>query len=318
MPELLLKTIRNDITECMFSGWICVIDKNKKAIYKKGDLSNVVFLRSCAKPIQAISTVQNDLQFSQRELAVIVASHSGSKEHLQILKKLLKKQKLSVSNLQCGVHYPSDEDERSFLVYKKLKPTQLHNNCSGKHLGMLAVCKKNNWDLKSYININHPLQKQILKYVEDLSETKKIITAVDGCNAPTFAIPLINIAKLFSNFTSLKNNDTKKIIDAIRENPYIIGGKGQVDSEIIKASAGKLISKVGAEGIIVVAYNGNVAVVKIADGSQKARSIIITRLLLKLGWLKQCEIANSSLKDYFCKELKNLSGKVVGENIDYI
>ncbi len=300
-PELLLKITRGNNIETLHNGWICVLDKSKKILYKKGNINDCIFLRSATKPIQAIPLIDNNIKVTQEELAVICASHSGSERHINILKGLLKNYHINPSDLQCGIH-------ESLTVSS---PNILHNNCSGKHIGMLCVCKKNNWDLGSYLNPSHPLQKLILNKIKELSETKKIFTATDGCSAPTFALPVINIAKMFSNFTPDKKYS--KIITAMRLNPYLIGARDQIDSEIIEASNGKFVSKVGAEGIIVVAYDGNCAVVKIADGSQKARSIVTLRLLIKLGWLKESDIKNSSLKKIYDRKVKNHVGKIIGE-----
>ena len=310
-PKLLLKITRGNNIETLHNGWICVVDRNKKIVYKKGNINDYIFLRSIAKPIQAIPLIKSDVKVSQKELASICGSHSGSERHIHILKGLLKKYNLSLSDLQCGIHEPSDEKEKNKLLKVNLSPNALHNNCSGKHIGMLTVCKKNNWSLKNYINLNHPLQKSILNKIKGLSEAKKIFLATDGCSAPTFALPIINIAKMFSNFT--RDKQYSQIINAMRLNPYLVGSKGQIDSEIIKASNRKLVSKVGAEGIIIVAYNGNCAVVKIADGSQKARSIVILRLLVKLGWLKESQIKNSALEKMVNLQVKNHAGKIVGE-----
>ena len=310
-PELLLKITRGNNIETLHNGWICVLDKNKKVIYKKGNINDYIFLRSAAKPIQAIPLIDNNIKVSQKELAVICASHSGSERHIGILKALLKKHHLKLSNLQCGIHEPLDKNERNKLLKTNSQPDVLHNNCSGKHIGMLMVCKKNNWDLKNYLNPNHRLQKSILNKVKELSETKKIFTAIDGCSAPTFSLPLINITKMFSNF--MLDKQYLEIINAMKLNPYLIGSEGHIDSEIIKTSNGKFISKVGAEGIIIVTYDGNCAVVKIADGSQRARSIVILRLLVKLGWLKESQIKNSPLKKIWDLKVRNHAGKVVGE-----
>ena len=310
-PELLLKITRGDNVETLHNGWICVLDKNKKVVYKKGDINDFVFLRSAAKPIQAIPVIENNINVTQKELALICASHPGSERHINILKELLRKHYLNLSDLQCGIHEPSDEKERNKLLKTNSFPNILHNNCSGKHIGMLLVCKKNKWDLKSYINPHHPLQQFIVDKIKKLSETKKIFTAIDGCSAPTFSLSVLNISKMFSNFTC--DEKYSEIITAIKLNPYLIGCKGQIDSEIIKASNGKLISKVGAEGIIIVTFNGNCAVVKIADGAQKARSIVLLRLLVKLGWLKESQIKDSPLERIYDLRVRNYAGKVVGE-----
>lgn len=310
-PELLLKITRGNKTETIHNGWICVMDKSKKVIYKKGNINDYIFPRSSFKPIQAIPLIENNIGLSQEELAITCASHSGSERHINLLKHLLKKTGLVSSLLQCGIHEPSDEKEKQRLHKRNLPPNVLHNNCSGKHIGMLLVCKKRAWDLKTYLDPNHPLQKLIFNKVKELSETEEILTAIDGCSAPAYSLPVINTAKMFSNFTIKQEH--LKIISAMRSNPYLIGAKGQIDSEIIKASNRKLISKVGAEGVIIVAYEGNAAVIKIADGSQKARSIVVLRLLTRLGWLKENQIKNSTLEKAYDLKCKNHAGKVVGE-----
>lgn len=310
-PELLIKITRGNNTETLHNGWICVLDKNKKVVYKKGDINNIAFLRSTAKAIQAVPVIDYKINVTQNELAIMCASHTGSSRHINLLKEIQRKFNLNINHLQCGIHQPLDDSEKRRLIKEDLPSNVLHNNCSGKHLGMLAVCKKNNWETSNYLDPKHPLQKFIFNQVKEFSEAKKIDIAIDGCSAPTFAMPIVNIAKLFSNFTNVKSSI--QIINAIKCNPYIIGGKGQIDSEIIKASNSKLISKVGADGIIIVAFNGNCAVVKIADGSQKARSIVILSLLKKLGWLKENNIRNSGLNKLFDLNVKNLSNKTVGE-----
>ncbi|MBI3591661.1 MAG: asparaginase [Candidatus Melainabacteria bacterium] len=314
-PELLAFTVRGDIVETLHEGWICVLNHNKKVVYHKGRIEDKVFLRSSLKPIQAIPVADDDNKFeiTSKELAVISGSHSGSKKHTELLKKFLKKNAIQLSGLKCGTHLPLDEIERNNLIRKKILPSPLHNNCSGKHLGMLYVCKKKGWDPKTYLNRTHPLQKEILNIIKKLSETKNISTATDGCGVPTFALPITNIAKMFSNFTQSKNKNYHRIINAMINNPYFVGGKNQIDSEIMKASKKRLIAKVGAEGIITVAYKGNSAVVKISDGSQKIRSFVILKLLKKLNWLKENEIKNSILENILKGEIKNHAGNTVGK-----
>lgn len=315
-PELLAISQRGKSIENIHNGWICVINKNKKVIYSKGEIKDKVFLRSAAKPVQAISVLDNNIDLSKKELAVICASHSGSKAHFTLLSKIMKRYKLSSSFLKCGLHLPFDEVERKRLLKHASLPNVLHNNCSGKHIGMLIVCIKNKWDKKNYLNSNHPIQKSILKNIKMLSETKNISIGIDGCGVPTFSLPIINIAKMFSNLTNPKNPKYKKyskLIKAMSENPYLAGGTKQLESEIMKKSHGNLISKGGAEGIIFAAKDGNCVVLKIADGSQTVRSFVFLRLLLKLGWLKKNKLKKSFLHEILAGNIKNHAGKIVGK-----
>ena len=314
-PELLSITTRGDSPETLHYGWICVLNKDKKIIFQKGSISDKVFLRSAAKPIQAIPLTECIKGLTPKEIAIICGSHTGSKEHINVLNGFIKKYKLLVTNLQCGIHQPLDETERNRLIKQDKKPIVLHNNCSGKHLGMLLCCKKNNWDLKTYLNLNHKLQKSIINHIKNLSEVKNLSVATDGCSAPTFSLPIINIAKLFSNFTNPEYSQYKKykkIIMAMNTYPYYVGGKGQIDSEIMRSSKLNLISKVGAEGIIVAAYNGNSAIIKIADGSPKIRSTVFINLLLKLKWISKSSLKGNISDDILNGLIKNHSGKIVG------
>lgn len=315
-PEPLALSIRGNTIETLHYGWICILDKDKNIIYKKGNVNEQILLRSCAKPIQAIPLVKHNIKITGKELAIVCGSHSGSKKHLKVLYGFMKTYGLYLSDLQCGIHLPYDEKEKNNLIINNLHANPLHNNCSGKHLGMLVVCKKNNWDLKNYLDLKHPLQKLILKTIEGLSETKKISIGIDGCSLPTFGLPVINIAKMFSNFSSDKQYS--RIISSMKKNPFYMGSENQIDTEITKKSNGELIAKVGAEGIIVVFNDGNSAVVKIADGSPKARSIVVLKLLLKLGWLKQKEIKHSPLEEIIKGEIKNHRGICTGKIISLI
>ena len=312
-PEPLAYSVRGNTIETIHYGWICILNKYKKIIYKKGNILNKTFLRSSAKPIQSIPIIDNNLKISPQELAIACGSHTGSKKHIELLKAFLKKNDLKISDLQCGIHLPYDESEKKRLITHNLTPSPLHNNCSGKHIGMLSICKKNDWELKTYINPNHPLQQYILKKISELAETQDISMAVDGCGVPTFALSFEKIATIFSNFTEQENNNFKKIISCMTMFPYIVGGINQIDSEIMKASNGNLISKVGAEGLIVFGFNGNSAVIKIADGNQKIRSHVALKLLSELEWISEKRFKNPVIKEIQSNKIKNHTGKIVGK-----
>lgn len=316
--ESLTIVTRNKNLETLHYGWVCILNKDKSIFYQKGNLNTQIFMRSSAKPVQAVPIVETQLDVSDIELAIICGSHSGSKRHINVLKEIMKRYNLHSKDLQCGIHMPFDETETKKLIRNKIKPSTLHNNCSGKHIGMLSLCKTKNWDIKNYLSLNHPLQQRIKNLIFEMSETKKLSTAIDGCGVPTFSIPVINIAKLFSNFTSNKNYPCEKIIRAMKKHPFYMGGYNQIDSEIITASNKKLIAKVGAEGIIIVADRGKALVVKIADGSARIRSFVTVTLLTKLGWLKKSDIEDTILSKILKGEVINHSGKVVGKIVSLL
>lgn len=311
-PEIVAVIRRNSNIENIYSGWICIINDNKEIQYKKGNIKDKTFLRSVCKPIQAIPILDTNIQVSQKELAIICGSHHGNKKHLEVLKKLLVKFSVNPIELQCGIHMPFDEAEKKYLIKNNKIPTVLHNNCSGKHTGMIAVCREKNWKIQNYLDLNHPLQKSIIKTLKELSEYAEISYGVDGCGAPTFCLPILNISYLFSNFTKPKEKKHLKIIQAIKNYPFYLGGDKQIDSELIKASGGNLISKVGAGGLIVISRDGNSIVVKIADGSSLIRETTAVRLLVKRKWITLKQIKDTILEEYYYGEIKNHAGKIVG------
>ena len=314
-PDVIAVSYRNKTVEVLHYGWICVINKKNKIIFKKGNISDYTFLRSVAKPIQALPFLENNINISLKELSVICGSHSGSKKHIQLLNLLMKKLNIKPSELLCGAHMPDDLNTKKELIKKTLRPSAIHNNCSGKHIGMLAVCKKNKWSTKTYLNIKHPLQKNILKHLKKLSGHKNIRVATDGCGVPTFALPIKTIALLFSRFSGSSNPNCKKIISAMIKNPFYLGGDREIDTEIMKSSKQKLLAKAGGAGIIIVTHNGNSAVIKISDGSQLARAKVTLDLLIKLKWLKKKDIKSTYLKKVLKGNIKNHAGKIVGKMI---
>ena len=312
-PEILAISYRNNAIENLHYGWICVLNKQHEIIYRKGNVSNPTFLRSVAKPIQAICLIEDKINVHAKELAIICGSHSGTEKHLKVLSGFMKKQKLKESYLQCGIHLPFDENEKNILIKSNRKPSKLHNNCSGKHLGMLSVCKKNKWDLMSYLNIKHPLQQRILKNIKDLSNTNKIWLATDGCGAPTFSLPVKNIAIAFSVFTDPLSKKYKPIITSMNTNPFYVGGNGQIDTEVMKVLKGNLIVKSGGAGIIIAAKEGNSIVIKMAEGSSNIRSFVLLKILTGLGWLNVKKIKDTILEEILSGQLKNHTGKLIGK-----
>lgn len=345
-PALLIETTRNNVIEKQHFGFVTVVDKKENILLKIGDDENRNFwLRSAAKPLQASLIIKtgtyDKFNFTLRELAVCCASHAGTDEHTEAVRSILDKIGLSESDLQCGVHEPLDKASREFLIKNSLPASQIHNNCSGKHAGMLAVCAASNWDIKNYLGCglraeatgqalpdrnavkreqpskDHPLQKEIIKSVSEFAnyDETKINTGVDGCSAPVHALPHYKMGVAFLNL--FLNKYYEKIKKAFQENPFMIGGNGRLDTEIIKASSGRLISKVAAGGLCVTinTEEEKALVVKILDADMPARAIATIEALKQLKWLSEEEINNNNIKTLYDLEVKNLKNEKVGEVI---
>lgn len=315
----LVEVIRNSIVEREHYGLVCIIDSKLGVAYQIGNIDSYqFFMHSSFKPFQAIpiltSGANKKFDFSTKELAICCASHSGTKIHTKLVESVLNKIGLDSTYLQCGIHSPIDTEEQNFLIKNELKPNVLHNNCSGKHAGMLAVCVKNGWNINAYTNENHPLQKEIFEHTKNLCNLKNdAILGFDGCGTPLWAMSLKEMCVGFLNLFT--NKDYKPILDAFIKNPFIIGGKNRQDSHIIEASSGNLIAKVGAEGLCLVANIkiNQVLGVKIADGNMNARAFVLIEMLKKLGWLNENDINSPLIQEIYTPIIKTNLGKTVGK-----
>lgn len=324
-PALLIETTRNHITETQHFGFVLAVDKKENILLKIGDDKNKNFwFRSAAKPFQGSlilkSGAYDKFNLSLQELAVCCASHTGTEEHTKTVQSVLDKIGLKEADLQCGIHEPLDKKTKNSLIRKNIEPSQLHNNCSGKHSGMLAVCIANGWDTKTYLDLNHPLQQNITKTIAEFChfDEKNINIGTDGCSAPVHALPHYKMGVGFLNLFLDKNYENIK--KAFLENPFLIGGNKRLDTEIIKASSGRLISKTAAGGLCITINleKEQALLVKSLDADMTARSIATISALKQLKWLSEKELENDGLKNLYNLKVKNLKNQPVGEIISFI
>lgn len=298
IPQRLVKFFRDGLVEQEHLGFVVSTD------FEFGETFGYPFyLRSCAKTIQASLIVDYDLDFTSEEIAICCASHAGEKCHVELAKHLLNKIGVDESKLRCGIHKPVSKTAQEELIRNGEEPTVFHNNCVGKHIMMLALCKKNGWDIDTYDQLEHPLQQEIKTRIYDFCEVEEDYPITkDGCGVPICAMPLKNMLKGYLNlFTSEKY---KKICDAFRQNPYIIGGEDRLDTKIMQGSD-NLVAKVGAGGLCITVNleKADGILVKILDCDMKAREVTMLSMLKKISW------ANIP----FDKEVKTLHGDVLGE-----
>ena len=234
--EILVECIRDGLTDETHSGFVLYGNKNEiKNI--KGDSGDYPFyLRSCAKPLQAALLIDYGADefydLTLDEIAICSASHAGERVHTDIVEKILDKIGLDESYLKCGLHEPLSKTRQYEMKVNNEKLTQVYNNCSGKHAMMLGLCKMNGWDLKTYDDINHPLQIKIRKKINELCEIKKEYPITkDGCGVPIFSMPLKNILKGYLNLFC--DNKYFKIRQAFLNYPYLIGGEDRTDTKIM-------------------------------------------------------------------------------------
>ena len=263
-PQPLFETTRGDLVESVHHGSIAVADSNGKLIASYGDPQTVAFLRSSAKPFQALPFVERGgvehFGFTPRELAIVCASHEGSNLHVQTVQDMQKKIGIAESHLQCGAHLPGDVNAFKSLILNDQPPTPIRNNCSGKHTAMLAHAQMRGLPLDNYLDIEHPIQQDILASIADLClvPSEKVVLGVDGCSAPNFAIPLyhaaVGMARMCDphGLPEARAAACRKITSAMTSHPEMVSGEGEFDCELMHAGGGKIVCKRGAEGYQIV------------------------------------------------------------------
>jgi L-asparaginase II len=280
---------------------IAVVDSSGKLVASSGNPQLLAHLRSSAKPFQAQALFQSGAAekfgFTDKEIALACASHSGSAEHVVVAKGMLDKLGLDVFDLACGVHMPGDKLERVRLEKSGEKPTTLHNNCSGKHAGMLAVALTLNASAEGYEKPEHPVQQLNFQIMRDLSGEQEIPYGVDGCSVPVFILPLDKAAWMFAQLASPANAPEKyrdgldKTFHAMKTYPEMVAGEGEIDT-VLMQSIPDLACKQGADGYYGISlretkYGPLGITLKVEDGSSAAREPVVVRTLELLGVLPE-------------------------------
>lgn len=332
--QIIAKVYRGETLESVHRGHLIVVEGDGNIVRSLGNPDTVTFFRSAAKAFQAIpfivSGAADRFGFLESEIALACASHSGENAHIEIASGMLEKIGLSESDLRCGAHLPFHEKTATKMILSGEKPTQIHNNCSGKHAAMLGFAKHIDAEIRNYEAIENPIQQAILDCVSQFADVPKseIRIGVDGCAAPNFALPVSAMAKSFSRLTfpqDFFDEDTReacrRVVSAMIKYPEFIGGTERLDTEIMKAANGKVISKVGAEGIYVAGVlpsdrwkKGLGIAFKIEDGDDKrARPVIAVELLRQLGVLKENDLTEISPMT-----IRNRRGDIVGKVLPVI
>ena len=300
-----------------------MVDSSGRLRYSVGDPDFVTFLRSSAKPFQALAVVESGAAeaygLTQREIAIIAGSHNGEKKHVKLVRGILKKVGLNKSHLQCGTHVPHYYTALGITPPKK-RFSSLQHNCSGKHAGMLVTCVYEGWNLKGYLNPRHPVQKLITRKIAELCEypERKIGIGIEGCGAPTHALPLKNMAIGFSKLKSFRakpertSQSLQVVADSMWRYPDMISGRGRLDYDLAVASRRNILAKAGAEALhcAFVLDQGYGLAVKILDGSRRAAGPAAAETYRQLGILSRRQLR--SLRAWASPPVFNHLGKKVG------
>jgi L-asparaginase II len=341
----LFEVTRGDIVESIHYGAIAIVDSNQKLLYSYGDPQVVAFLRSSAKPFQALPFVERGgvehFGFTQRELALSCSSHQTAQIHLDAVKALQEKIGIHESDLQCGAHLPSDAEMLRYVIMHNITPSANFNNCSGKHTAMLAHAKMRGLPLDTYLQRDHPIQQDILKTFSEMCglERDKIELGTDGCSAPNFAVLLRNAALGFArlcdpaSLSKPRADACRKITSAMTSHSEMVSGFGEFDCELMKVGKGKILTKRGAEGFQAIGLlpgaisgesHGMGIAFKVSDGDAsrmdedlsshtRVRPAVTLEILRQLGALNDSQMKQLAAFGPTLP-IKNHRGIVVGES----
>ncbi len=306
------------VVETLHAGWwsVCTADGTVVAESYPSASKFQTFWRSTAKFVQALPVIESGLHHNKtpEQLAVLCSSHVGSELHQTLALAWLHSVGLTQECLLCGVHPPVDGATRRLLIQEGQEPTALHHNCSGKHSGMLAVCKHHGWPLESYREASHPLQQRIAALMMERLDLKEPLpTGVDGCGVPTFYGTVGQLAQLYAALTI--DPLAEPLIQAVISSSVAFGGLQRVDSAIVEVTNGRLIGKVGADGVFAVMNREQQLgfALKLADGNEEARNRVVMAVLTQLGWLTASECQHPRLLPWVDPTIQNASGTAVGE-----
>ncbi len=279
--EVLAELTRNGLVESIHTGHLIMLNADGSVHKIKGSVDMPIFPRSSVKCMQASAMVRNGLKLEPRLLALVEASHSGAQMHQDGVLEILASVGLNESDLQCAFDKPLGDAER--IAWGDKAATRLAMNCSGKHAGMLATCAANGWDIKTYLNADHPLQVAVLNEIESLVGAKVSNKTFDGCGAPLFAVTTRELATAIRNITISKDPVHIEVMNAARAHPEMVAGEGRLTTRTMQSVPG-LFMKEGAEAVEVASMvDGRTLVYKISDGSWRAFGAIMHAALLEWG-----------------------------------
>lgn len=281
---VLAQAIRGGFVESAHRASVVVTAPGGSVELELGNVTDPVFPRSSNKPIQALAMVRAGLDIAPHHLALTCASHSGEPFHLDAVREMLTSAGLTVADLQNTPDYPVDDDARLDWVRSGHDKESLAQNCSGKHAGMLTTCTVNGWDHTAYLEVDHPLQRACDATLAELAGEPVAATAVDGCGAPVMAVSLSGLARAFGRISSAEaGTDEARVADAIRSHPEFLGGTNRDVTKLIQGTPGA-IAKDGAESVYAVGLaDGRGIAVKVADGGQRARPVILAAVMRRIG-----------------------------------
>ena len=314
----MVEVTRSGFTESTHRGVAVLINSSGEILQEWGNSNTLIYPRSALKPIQSLNLykdgVAKALGLSDNLIALTTASHHAENIHQKMINNWLKKINLKEKHLSCGPSWPWNiKDQFKAHTRYKIKRRIFHN-CSGKHCGHLAVSQYKNLPIKNYQNKDHPIQKDLIKLIEDLSKYKIKNIGVDGCTLPNPLIPLKKFAFAMAQLADYKKLNehsaiAKRIFNSCVKFPEIAGGSQSINSILTKLSNKKVFFKNGAEGVFVaiIPEQKSALAVKIVDGASRAAEVAVAGLISELNIIN-----NNQIEKIKKRPVKNSAGEIIG------
>ncbi|HEY4955406.1 MAG TPA: asparaginase [Gemmatimonadaceae bacterium] len=320
--ELDVVLTRGNAVESYHRVHAAVVGDGDKLIGEAGDPRTVTFWRSSAKPFQIMPFIASGgfdaLGWGDEQLAIACGSHGGEPEHVAVVEEMLSDLGLEEGDLACGPQEPLAARGGKILRESGMRPRRTHNNCSGKHAAMLGYARQSGWPIEGYERIDHPVQQSILNHVALWTEMRpsQLELAVDGCGVVVFGLPLDHMARAYARLGCAARRGEEiamRVARAMLAHPFLVGGTDRFDTILIEETEGRVVSKIGAEGVhsAVVVGRGIGIALKVEDGCSRAQYPALLHLLQELGELP--DALPQRLAEFLRKPVRNTRGEVVGE-----
>lgn len=326
MQPIVVEVTRGGMVESRHGVRLSVVDGRGRDVLAGGDVEAPVFPRSAVKVFQALPLIESGAAerfgFGERELSLCCASHSGEEGHVDLAARMLAAAGLGEADLECGCHWPFDQPVALALARAGGAPTQLHNNCSGKHAGFLCTAVHLGEDPKAYVGEAHPVQRRVRAAISDLTgvAAADLPMGIDGCSIPTFAAPLSAFARGFARLTSgtdvtpERARAGQRLMAACMAEPWLMSGTKRACLRLMEAAPGRVFAKTGAEGVFcgAVPELGLGFALKADDGGTRAAEAAVAAMLARLF-----AQADPALAERYAQQsrsrLRNWQGTEVGQ-----
>ena len=318
LNPVIANVFRGPIVESRHRGAFAVVNLQKQIVAQSGDIETPIFPRSAIKAFQCLPLIESGgaerFALNDEEIALCCSSHNGEGEHVRVARSILQKAGCDEAAYECGAHMPSSKEATFQLVREGNEPGQIHNNCSGKHAGMLALSAHLGTASKDYVKVEHVVQRKVAQTLERYCEVNiaDAPMGIDGCSVPNWAMPLYNTALGFAKLCETENQSAAWIIRAARAHPFMIAGTNRFDTKVMQAVP-RLFIKVGAEGVFCgcIPHAGLGFALKCDDGATRGAEVAVAKVLAEIEiWTEE---EKQTLLNFASEQMINWRKITVGQ-----